>query len=90
MEGLRTDSLYLGPLRVSQILSLAALLALAIALAKRSADSPAALRALPAAAALLLGGAIAHGAAWLCAIAALVLLMSAAILYAKTARGEEI
>ncbi len=36
VEGLRTDSLYLGPLRVSQLLSLAALLACAIVLLRRS------------------------------------------------------
>jgi len=36
VEGLRTDSLYLGPLRVSQLLSLCALLAVALLLALRS------------------------------------------------------
>ena len=36
VEGLRTDSLYLGPMRVSQLLSLAALLACALILLLRS------------------------------------------------------
>ena len=36
VEGLRTDSLYLGPLRVSQLLSLAALIVCAIILLKRT------------------------------------------------------
>ena len=90
VEGLRTDSLYLGPLRVSQLLSLAALLALTLALAKRSAGQPGALRVLPVAAVLLLAAAIALGGAAMCAAAALSLLAISSILYARTARGEEI
>ena len=53
VEGLRADSLYLGALRVSQLLSLTAVLAAALYLAARR-DAPKAARcALPACAALL-------------------------------------
>lgn len=47
VEGLRTDSLYLGALRVSQLVSLAALLALLILLAMRSKGAPIVLRLAP-------------------------------------------
>lgn len=63
VEGLRTDSLYLGPLRVSQLLSLAALLVCAILLLVRSEKKAApagALACCAAMAALLLTG---HGLA---------------------------
>ena len=61
VEGLRADSLYLGPLRVSQLLSLAALLACALILLLRSekkAWPTATLACCAALAALLLSG---HG-----------------------------
>lgn len=50
VEGLRTDSLYLGVFRVSQLLSLAAVLALLILLALRERGAPIALRIAPIAA----------------------------------------
>ena len=52
VEGLRTDSLYLGPLRVSQLLSLAALIACAALLLRRSAKKAAPAAALACAAAM--------------------------------------
>ena len=61
VEGLRSDSLYLGPLRVSQLLSLAALLVCAVILLMRSEKKAAPAGALvccAALAALLLAG---HG-----------------------------
>lgn len=61
VEGLRTDSLYFGPVRVSQALSMLAVLAVAVIWAVRSDRAPKALRILtPAAAA----AAIAAGAVW--------------------------
>jgi len=59
VEGLRTDSLYLGPFRVSQLLSLAALLtcaAIALAQAKRKTAPAITLALCVAMAALLLSG----------------------------------
>ena len=59
VEGLRTDSLYLGPFRVSQMLSLAALLtcaAIALAQAKRKALPAITLALCAAMAVLLLAG----------------------------------
>ena len=55
VEGLRTDSLYLGPVRISQLVSLGAMLAVTLALARRRGALPAAIRLLPALAALALG-----------------------------------
>ena len=46
MEGLRTDSLYLGSLRVSQLLSLVALAVCAALFVKRSDKKPASVAAL--------------------------------------------
>jgi len=46
VEGLRMDSLYIGPLRVSQMLSLAVVLAVAVLWAKRSENAPRLLRVL--------------------------------------------
>ena len=73
VEGLRTDSLYLGALRVSQLLSLVALMVLALALARRRPEQPAILRALPAAAVVGLGAAVALDAPLCTAAAALIL-----------------
>ena len=88
VEGLRTDSLYLGPMRVSQLLSLAALLILALTLARRAGGRPPVLRALPAAAVLALGAAIAADLLPLTIAAALILPILAATLYTRTTRGE--
>lgn len=81
VEGLRTDSLYLGPLRVSQALSLAALLAVGLVLARRARGLPALVRALPALTALLLGAAVALDAGLLSAVFALILLGFAVVVY---------
>ena len=83
VEGLRTDSLYLGPLRVSQLLSLGALLILMLALSRRSGARPA-LRLLPAAAVLALGAAIALDAALITVAAALALPAIVYNLYTRT------
>ena len=81
VEGLRTDSLYLGPLRVSQVLSLAGLLAISILLARRAARLSAPVRALPALTTLFLGAAAAMDAGLLSAVFALILLGFAVIVY---------
>ena len=63
VEGLRTDSLYLGPIRVSQLLSLVALIAVAALFLGRADKKP-----LPAAAlacAVLMGAAIFLGHPWI-------------------------
>lgn len=73
VEGLRTDSLVLGPLRVSQALSLAALLAMSLVLARRAGKLSAPVRALPAATTILLGAAVALDACLLSAVFALIL-----------------
>ncbi len=52
VEGLRTDSLYLGPLRVSQLLSLAALIVCAVIALRRSAKKAAPAAALACAVAI--------------------------------------
>lgn len=73
VEGLRTDSLYLGTLRVSQLLSLVALIACAAVLLRRAAKKPLALGALVCAVAM--GALLLSGHALLalpCAAAALV------------------
>ena len=88
VEGLRTDSLYVGPLRVSQLLSLAAMLILTLTLARRAEGRSAALRALPAAAVLILGAAIAMEINWLTVAVALILPILVVNLYARTTRGE--
>ena len=88
VEGLRTDSLYLGPLRVSQLLSLAVMLILSLTLARRARGARAILRALPAAAVLALGAAIAADLLPLTIAAALILPILAATLYTRTTRGE--
>ena len=64
VEGLRTDSLYLGPLRVSQLLSLVALVVVAALFLRRAAR-----KALPAAAlacAVLMGVLLMSGHPLLC------------------------
>jgi len=54
VEGLRADSLMLGPLRISQLLSLCVVIACALILALRAGNKPAYLRVLPLAAACLM------------------------------------
>ena len=81
VEGLRTDSLYLGSLRVSQLLSLAALLLLMLALSRRISRR---IALLPAAAVLVLGAAIAANILPLTLAAALILPVLVYILYTRT------
>ncbi len=88
VEGLRTDSLYLGPVRVSQLLSLAALLALTLALARRSSAAAAA-RWAPALCVPLLGVAVALDAALPAALLAMLLLGLALRLYTHEPRIYE-
>ena len=59
VEGLRTDSLYLGPFRISQLISLCAVIAVTLLLAGRAKGKNPFLRFLPAAAALLMAAAAA-------------------------------
>ena len=88
VEGLRTDSLYLGPLRVSQLLSLAALLILSLALARRAPGRGAAF-ALPALITLALGACLALDAAALAVAAAAMLLALTLWLYTRETRIYE-
>ena len=88
VEGLRTDSLYLGPLRVSQLLSLAALLVLALALARRR-NGVGALRWLPAAGVFALGAALAGEWPPAAVCAAALLLGLTYKLYASETRNYE-
>lgn len=69
VEGLRTDSLYIGALRVSQLLSVAAMLAVACVFALRNRKKL--LSYLPVFASLMTGAAAAVHSAWLTAIFAL-------------------
>ena len=78
VEGLRTDSLMLGPVRVSQALSLLAVLAVCLLLTKRRGSK---LALLPAAEVLLLGTALCLENTLLTAISALVLIAHTAAVY---------
>lgn len=81
VEGLRTDSLYLGPLRISQAVSVAAVLAVMLALAARKSRLPMYLRLLPAFAAVMLGVSLVFEQALLSTVFALVLPGLAAAVY---------
>lgn len=81
VEGLRMDSLYLGPLRVSQALSLAALFALSLILARRAAGMSTIVRLLPALTVLFLAAAVAQSAGLLTAVFALILLGFSVVIY---------
>lgn len=81
VEGLRADSLYLGPIRVSQLLSLAALLVISMLLARRAKHLAGMVRLLPALCVALLGAAIALKAPLLEALFALILLGFAFAVY---------
>jgi len=83
VEGLRTDSLYLGPLRISQAISAAAVLAIMLALAVRKSRLPVYLRLLPAFAAAMLGISLVFEKALLSTVFALVLPGLAAAIYIK-------
>ena len=81
VEGLRTDSLMLGALRVSQAVSLAAVLAAALILAGRKSRLPACVRLLPALSAVMLGAALILNRYLLSTVFALALLGLAAAIY---------
>ena len=68
VEGLRTDSLYLGPFRVSQLISLTAVVAFAVLLARRTKPRFSYLRFMPLAAAILMVCAAAAGITFLTVI----------------------
>lgn len=81
VEGLRTDSLYLGPVRVSQALSLAAVLAVVLLLSRRRRNLPAVVRLLPALETLLLGAALGMENALLTTVFAIILVAHTAAIY---------
>jgi len=90
VEGLRTDSLYLGPFRVSQLLSLGLVLFVCIIIGCRAKRVPVLLRALPAANVLLLCGALAMDAGMLSAVLALAQVSIALTVYIiSSKKGEE-
>ena len=78
VEGLRTDSLMLGPVRISQAVSLLAVLAAVMLLALRRRKWPA---LLPVAWAVLLSLALSYGNALLTAVSALILIAHTAAVY---------
>jgi len=79
VEGLRTDSLYLGPIRVSQLLSLGFVLFVCIMLARRAKEKPLAL--MPLILCILLGAALALDLGWLGAILAVNLIGFSGAIY---------
>lgn len=81
VEGMRTDSLYLGGLRVSQGLSLAAALAVALVWAARQRNAPAWLRILAPGCVLAALGFAAAGSGWGTLAAAIASLTAAIVLY---------
>lgn len=83
VEGLRTDSLMLGPLRVSQVLSLLAVIAVAVLLAKRKRKLSVWQRLLPLAFTLFAAAALAMNLYLLSTVFALVLLGLTAAIYNK-------
>lgn len=89
VEGLRTDSLYLGPLRVSQLLSLMLVFAVCIVLAYRARGLRMGLRLLPVCACILLGAALAVAAGWLSIIAAMFLIGSSGAIYISNKTSKD-
>ena len=83
MEGLRADSLYLGPLRVSQLLSFLALAGLSLLLVCRRRGAPRVLRALIVCAVVLLGLCLGIDGGIFCVFFAALLLAAAGMLYMK-------
>ena len=81
VEGLRTDSLYLMGLRVSQMLSLAAAVVVCAVFVARAGRLPWLVRCVPAVDALLLGIAIALRQEVLCVVFALAMPGFAAMIY---------
>jgi len=89
VEGLRTDSLYLGPVRISQLLSLLAVLAVAAVLAGRRRGLPAVARWLPAMETVLLGIALGMENAVLTTVFAFILIAHTAAIYYKVRKPSE-
>lgn len=83
VEGLRTDSLYLGPIRISQLLSLALVLLATAALARRRGACKGVIRLLPVCVCLLLGTALALGKGVLSAAFSAVLIGLTAAVYIR-------
>lgn len=81
VEGLRTDSLYLGSVRVSQMLSLIAVLAIALGICMRPSRLPMIARCTPVIAVLLLGAALWREVFLISAALALILPCLAAVIY---------
>ena len=71
VEGLRTDSLYMGPFRVSQLLSLLAIWTICILILRRGGHPSRMVRMTPVIASVFLGTAIALDAFWLSLVFAL-------------------
>lgn len=86
VEGLRTDSLYLGPIRVSQLLSLLLVLFVCIMLAWRAKGRPVLVRLIPALNCILLGAALAMEIGWLSVILAVNLIGFSGAVY----KGKQI
>lgn len=83
VEGLRTDSLYLGPIRVSQLLSLLLVLFVCIMLARRARGKRILIRLLPVLNCILLGAALAINAGWLSVILAVNLIGFSGAIYIR-------
>lgn len=83
VEGLRTDSLYLGTIRISQLLSLALVLLATALLARRRGVCCWAVRFLPVCLCLLLGVALALGMGALSAVLSAALIGLTAAIYRK-------
>ena len=81
VEGLRTDSLYLGMFRVSQLLSLIAVWAVCVLIFRRGAHPSRLVRLLPATASVFLGAAVALDLFGLSVAFALITLGFAAVNY---------
>ena len=79
VEGLRTDSLYLGPIRVSQLLSLGLVFFVCVVLARRRKIGP--VRLMPIVLCILLGATLAVDAGWLSIIFAVNLIGFSGAIY---------
>lgn len=89
VEGLRTDSLYLGPLRVSQLLSLMLVLAVCIVLAYRARGLRMGFRFMPVCSCILLGVVLAMEAGWLSIIPAIFIIGSSGALYISNKTSKD-
>lgn len=89
VEGLRADSLYLGPIRVSQLLSLLLVLFACGMLARRAGKLPLPVRLLPLIMCMLLGVMLSLDAGWLCVIPALLTAELAGAIYISNEPSED-